>query len=258
MTRRGRNPADGLHALARVHRQEDAEDSRPAEMKEGEVDLGKALGNLAQLVAEQRVPRNVEAHRGRVGVRRPPVEDAPHHRRQHQRQGTGGMSRRHARDGQPRVPLRHLHPLPGFQPARAVESLALQGPSACGGRHDRQPVIELLLHEVVEVIAVEVRQQHEIHRRQLFDAEGRLRQAGRGEAVSEVDVVALMEEVRVGEDGEPAIPDEHGGRAHELHRPAAEPGRAVVSLRLSLASPLSSGSTSDKGSSWFVATSPSF
>ena len=58
----------------------------------------------------------------------------------------------------------------------------------------------------------------EVDRRQRLQLERRLGPPGRGHAVPEVDVVAPVEEVRIGQDREPGVAEDHGRRADEENR----------------------------------------
>jgi hypothetical protein len=65
------------------------------------------------------------------------------------------------------------------------------------------------------VIAVVARQDHQVERRKPVDLEGRLGEPAREQAVSQVDVVARGQEVRVSEDAASSgFPP--GGRASEM------------------------------------------
>src|SRR5215210_2105938 len=72
------------------------------------------------------------------------------------------------------------------------------------------------------MVAVQVGEQDEVQRGEVFDLYGRVRPALRAEAVAEVDVVAGVEKVRVGQDSETTVADDHGRRPDEEDRTPVE------------------------------------
>jgi len=76
--------------------------------------------------------------------------------------------------------------------------------------------------DLVEVVTVVVGEQHHVERGQLGDGQGRLGQSPGPQAVAELGRLAPVEEVRIGEDREAAVADEHGGGPDEGQRPVVE------------------------------------
>ena len=135
--------------------------------------------------------------------------------------GTGSRG-----DPDPCAPLGDGQGLPGAQRLGRAEALGAQVSGGVGRGDDRQAPVELPLDLAVEVVLVHVREHNEVDRRQGLQFERRIGPAGRRHAVPEVDVVAPVKEVRVCEDREPRIAEDHGRRADEEDRPFAPIGRA--------------------------------
>jgi hypothetical protein len=99
---------------------------------------------------------------------------------------------------------------------------------------DRQVLVEAAGRHLVEVVAVVVREDDEVQRRQVPEVHGRVGEAGRVQAQAEVRPLAGVEEVRVGEDREPAVAQQHGGRPDEGDLAGREVTRDAVRCKLEL------------------------
>ena len=78
---------------------------------------------------------------------------------------------------------------------------------------DRDVLGQVARRDVVEVVAVVVREQDEVQIGQLVDAHRRFGEPAAAQAVAEGCVVTLVEEVRVCGHDEAAEAEQHGGRA---------------------------------------------
>jgi hypothetical protein len=81
------------------------------------------------------------------------------------------------------------------------ESDLAEPADSVGGGDDRELPAEVARCDVVEVIAVIVRQDDQIDRRQVGYLAGGLNFTARPDAVAEIDVGALVHECRIGQDG---------------------------------------------------------
>ncbi|MGC4076346.1 MAG: hypothetical protein QM702_04805 [Rubrivivax sp.] len=115
--------------------------------------------------------------------------------------------------------------LPGVQRTRGAEAALAQLARGVRRRQDRQRAWQLRLGDLVEMVAVVVRQQHRVDRRQALDRDRRLGQARARQAVAELRTLATVQEVRVGQQRDAAQAQHDGRGADELHRAA---GRGVV------------------------------
>src|SRR5687768_10668212 len=70
---------DRLDALVAVHGHQNAENPRPAQVHQPQVDLGVAAGYLPEAIVDEGVPADVEAQ-PRLAVRLLELEHAAHHR----------------------------------------------------------------------------------------------------------------------------------------------------------------------------------
>jgi hypothetical protein len=100
------------------------------------------------------------------------------------------------------------------------------------GGDDRRVLGQFFLHQLVEMVLVHVRQHHQVDRRQLVELDGGIGQALGGDAIAQVHVVALVQEVRVGEDGEALVADQDRGGADELDGAGRIRRRAAAGLQL--------------------------
>jgi hypothetical protein len=118
-------------------------------------------------------------------------------------------------DPHARRALLHLERAPGPERPRAHEPHPAQPAHRLRRREDRQRLVEPLRHPPVEVVLVQVREHHEVDGGQRLEVEGRLGEALGREPVAEVYVVARVQEIRIGQDGEARVPQDHGRRADE-------------------------------------------
>ena len=87
---------------------------------------------------------------------------------------------------------------------------------------DWNVLVEIPGRYLVEVVSVVVRQHDEVERRQLVDGHRRLHQPPGPQPVAQLGVVTLVEEVRVGEEGEAGVAHEDRGVAYELQLAGVE------------------------------------
>jgi len=107
------------------------------------------------------------------------------------------------------------HVLPGLEGDAASESVVLELFDGVGSGDDRHALSQVTRCTIVEVVAVVVRQHDEIDEREVGDLHRRFGQSLGPEAHAEPGVLATMEEVRIGQDGESPEPDQRRGRADE-------------------------------------------
>src|SRR5258707_8050588 len=81
---------------------------------------------------------------------------------------------------------------------------------------DRQLLVQLLGGDVIEMIAVVVRQDDQIYRWQVGDLARRLHLAPGPDAMTQIDVLAFVQESGIGQDGQPAETDQCGGVTDEV------------------------------------------
>ncbi len=177
---------------------------------------GKALRDAADVVVDQGVAADVHAVVGRVGIRAE-IEDAAHHRRQQHRDAGRTVAPRYRCDAQACFSLAHFEPVPVGKRKALLEAEALERFARFAGGDDRRIAVQPLLHQFVEVVVVHVRQDHQVDRRQLVEFDGRIGLALGGHPIAEVHLVALVQEVGVGQDGQSLVADQHGRGADELH-----------------------------------------
>jgi hypothetical protein len=178
---------------------------------------GNRRGDLLQFVEQEGVAGDVDPE-GRPAARVLEFEQAPHHVREHLREEPGAMGAGRRGDPDPCTPLGDGQGLPGVQGLGRAEALGGQVGGGVGRGDDRQAPVELPLDLAVEVVLVHVREHDEVDRRQRLQLERRIGPADRRHAVAEVDMVAPVEEVRVGEDREPRVAEDHSRRSDEEHR----------------------------------------
>ena len=83
-------------------------------------------------------------------------------------------------------------------------------------RDDRQFLVQLLGGDVIEMIAVVVRQDDQIYRWQVAYLARRLDLAPGPYAMTQIDVLAFVQEGRIGQDGQSAETDQCGGVTDEV------------------------------------------
>ena len=128
------------------------------------------------------------------------------------------MPARHGRDAEVRVAFRHRHRRPGVERVGVPEAALPEFVHRFGRCHDRHRLRQFSLCHLIEVIAVEVRQNNEIKRRQLVDIDGRIREPGGMQPVAQRDLFMHVDKGRIGQDGEPGVADQDGGIANKEDR----------------------------------------
>jgi len=126
------------------------------------------------------------------------------------------VASRRGGDAQPRLPFLDVDPVPRRQTIGAPEADALELVCRFLRRHDGNVLVELFLHEFVEMVFVHMRQHDEIDRRQLLEIQGGIRKAFGRDAIAEVDVVALVQEIGIRQYREALVADQHRRGADEL------------------------------------------
>ena len=96
------------------------------------------------------------------------------------------------------------------------------------GGEDRDGTVEISGRDVVEVIAVIVREHDQIQRWQIRDLTGRLDLAPCIDPVTEIHVIALVQKGRVRQDHETGKPDQSGCVADEIHLAVSEACRGPL------------------------------
>jgi hypothetical protein len=104
----------------------------------------------------------------------------------------------------PRAAALHYHRIPRVERDGRGKAFLSQVARRVFGGDDGQIFLQSFLDDAVEVVAVIMREDAEIERRQVFDLKRRIRQPLRRQSVAEMDVVAGVQEVRVGQDVKPA------------------------------------------------------
>ena len=110
------------------------------------------------------------------------------------------------------------HGIPGVETERVGEAELGQLTLGLRRRDDRDATVEALLGDLVEVVAVVVGEEDEVDRREVVDLHRPVGQPGCAHPVAEAHLLVPMDEVRVGEDREPAEPQEQRGVPDERQR----------------------------------------
>jgi hypothetical protein len=129
----------------------------------------------------------------------------------------GGVLGRHRGDSQCRVALVHLQRFPGVQGIALLEAESAELAHRVRRRDDRQFFVELLCGNVIEMIAVVVRQDDQIYRWQVGDLASRLDLAPGPYAMAQIDVFAFVQEGGIGQDRQSAETDQRGGVTDEIN-----------------------------------------
>jgi hypothetical protein len=119
------------------------------------------------------------------------------------------------------------HGIPGVETERVGEAELGQLTLGLRRRDDRDATVEALLGDLVEVVAVVVGEEDEVDRREVVDLHRPVGQPGCAHPVAEAHLLVPMDEVRVGEDREPAEPQEQRGVPAERQRVRPFPLAAV-------------------------------
>lgn len=130
------------------------------------IDGGIALRDFLEVRVDERVAGDVQPQRHVDAARE--LEHRSHDRRNREPQEARRMFAGHRRDAHVSVAFRRCERVPRVERHRALKA----EPAKCGRRvlrgDDRQVAVEPLADEVIEVIAVHVREHDEVDRRQLL------------------------------------------------------------------------------------------
>ena len=146
----------------------------------------------------------------------------------HQQRGysvVGGMLGRHGRDLQTGLTLLHQLGLPGVERVTMREANRPKLAHGIGGGDDRQILAQVPRRDVIEVIAVIMRQYDQIDRRQVSDLAGGFDLAPGPHAVTQVHMDPLVQERRIGQDRNAAKANHRCGITDEVDLTLREVGR---------------------------------
>src|SRR5580693_4777840 len=206
---------DGLDSLFAGHRDNSDQERGAAGVDQSEVDVGIAPRNVLEAVDEHGVAGDVEPIE-MVAVAAE-VEQVPVDRHQQLVDRLlGGVLARHRGHGQSRVTFVHLEGLPGVEGEALVEAQGAELVHRASRGDDGQVLVEFPCGDVVEMVAVVVRQDDQIDGRKVSDLAGRLDFAAGPYTVAEIDVLALVQEGGIGQDRQPAKPNQRGGVTDEI------------------------------------------
>ena len=177
--------------------------------------------------------------------RRRDIEDAAHHVGEDEIDQRRTVAGRGGGDAQPRRSLLHVQGFPNVQRDAIGKPALLQILGRLRSRDDRQRAVEIALGDLVEMIAVEMREEHEVERRQIGQLDRGVGQAGGVQPAAEPGLLVLVDERRVGQDRETGDPEQHRGVADEKDRALIRRGgsrrsgsvRVLVTAIVSLLSP---------------------
>ena len=177
------------------------------------VDVREPLGDLAQPRHVQRVAGDVDAQVAAPSVARPrlQIQHGADDRRQQPVHDRRSVLPGYGRDRQALVAALCLPVGPVVEPGGPAEPPLPQGLRGLRGGDHRRRLRQLAARDAVEVVAVQVRQHQCVVGGELGGGQRGVRAALRREPVAQVHPLAAADEVRVGEEGEPAEP-QHGGR----------------------------------------------
>ncbi|GGR14505.1 hypothetical protein GCM10010497_15890 [Streptomyces cinereoruber] len=99
-----------------------------------------------------------------------------------------------------------------------------------GRGEEREAGVQAAPGDAIEVVSVQVREDDGVQGGQCVDLARRVAQTPAHQAVPQVGVLALVQEVGVGQQGRPAVPQEEGGVADELDLETVRAGRAHAGL----------------------------
>jgi hypothetical protein len=216
------DPVQVIHALGGIHRDRVPEHPGAAQMNHGHIDVRVTIVNGVQVLTGQRVARH--HHPPDHGSVHPVLQQAAHDRWQQSAHQPSGMDRRQGLDRQFLRPVHQRMPLPVLQ-AVSTESIALQAISGRRSGDDRCCPVETGPGHPIEMITVQVREDDTAQWRQCVHGQGRFGQPPRPQPLAQVGPLAPAQEVGVGEDGEPAQPNDRGRCPHE-----GQLGRTAISF----------------------------
>ena len=203
MAVRGLVISTALHSLLARHRDDRDEEGRATRVDQTEVDVGIAARDVLEAIDEHRVPGDVEPVE--VIAVAAEVEQVPVDRHEQLVDCVvGRVLGRHGGDSQRRVTFAHLEGFPGVERMARLEAESAELVHRVSRRDDGQFLVELLGGDVIEMIAVVVRQDDQIYRWQVSDLASRLDLASGPNAVTQVDVLAFVQEGGIGQDRQSA------------------------------------------------------
>src|SRR6266849_380589 len=139
----------------------------------------------------------------------------------------GGMLGGHGGDLQAGLSFLHQVRLPGIERVTLAEPERPKFPDGIGGRDDRQVLVQVPRCGVIEVIAMVMRHQDQIDRRQVGDLARWLDLAPSPDTVTQVGVGALVHEGRIRQDRNATEADQRRGIAYEVDLTLGEVGQVA-------------------------------
>lgn len=146
-----------FNTLLVVHRHHNSENARAAEMEKSDVNFGKFWGNFLEFVNDERIAGNIEPQRtlARFGLE---IQNAAHHVGQGKVNDSETVFARHRTDSQPPRAFGKFDGFPSFKSDCAAKAFSFEFADGVISRDNRQVFIQFFLDELVEMVAVVMRQ----------------------------------------------------------------------------------------------------